>query len=245
MAQRRPDRQAIPAVQRLRIRYAKRGRLRFTSHRDFQRALERAVRRADVPIAYSAGFSPHPKISYANAAPTGAASEAEYVEIALVARCDPAALLSAVGANLPAGLDLLEVAEARTPDFVARLEASQWLVEFPGVAADELVRACELLLAADGVSITRRVGSGERTFDVRGAVVSAVVVPAGTADARLTVCLRHSTPAVRADDVVAALRVVADLAVPLPPILTRLRQGPLGATGEISDPLEPDRAAPG
>jgi radical SAM-linked protein len=67
----------------LRLRYAKRGRLRFASHRDFQRAFERALRRAGVPMAYSAGFSPHPKISYANAAPTGTASEAEYLEIGL------------------------------------------------------------------------------------------------------------------------------------------------------------------
>jgi radical SAM-linked protein len=71
-----------PTAQKLRIRYAKRGRLRFTSHRDIQRAFERALRRARVPMAYSAGFTPHPKVSWAGAAPTGVASEAEYVEIA-------------------------------------------------------------------------------------------------------------------------------------------------------------------
>ena len=71
-----------PAVQRVRVRYAKRGRLRFISHRDFARALERALRRADVPMAFSAGFNPHPKISYPGAAPTGVASEAEYLELA-------------------------------------------------------------------------------------------------------------------------------------------------------------------
>ena len=78
-----------PVVQKLRLRYAKRGRMRFTSVRDFQRALERAVRKAELPIGFSAGFHPHPKISYANAAPSGAASEAEYAEIGLTARCDP------------------------------------------------------------------------------------------------------------------------------------------------------------
>ena len=62
------------------------GRLRFTSHRDFQRAFERALRRAALPMAYSAGFSPHPKISYVGAAPTGTASEAEYLELAVTAR---------------------------------------------------------------------------------------------------------------------------------------------------------------
>ena len=80
-----PARDVAPTVQRLRLRYAKRGRLRFASHRDFQRAFERALRRAQVPMAYSAGFSPHPKISYANAAPTGTASEAEYLEIGMPA----------------------------------------------------------------------------------------------------------------------------------------------------------------
>ena len=57
-------------MQRLRIRYAKRGRLRFTSHRDFSRAFERALVRAAIPMAYSSGFNPHARISYAGAAAT-------------------------------------------------------------------------------------------------------------------------------------------------------------------------------
>src|SRR5688572_31819086 len=81
--------QQPPPVQRLRIRYAKRGRLRVTSHRDFSRAFERAVFRARIPMAYSSGFNPHPRISYAGASPTGAASEAEYLEIALAETIDP------------------------------------------------------------------------------------------------------------------------------------------------------------
>ena len=67
----------LPIVQKLRLRYAKRGRMRFTSHRDFARAFERAIRRAGLPIGHSSGYTPHPKISYAGASPTGAASEAE------------------------------------------------------------------------------------------------------------------------------------------------------------------------
>ena len=92
-----------PTVQKLRIRYAKRGRLRFASHRDLARTLERALRRAQVPMAFSAGFSPHPKISYLGAAPTGAASEAEYLEIGLSVRCDPEAVRAALDAALPDG----------------------------------------------------------------------------------------------------------------------------------------------
>src|ERR671921_2962880 len=95
-----------PVVQRVRIRYAKRGRLRFTSHRDFARAFERALRRAQVPMAYSAGFSPHPKISWVGAAPTGVASEAEYVEIGLAEHRDLTELAAALDESLPTGIDI-------------------------------------------------------------------------------------------------------------------------------------------
>src|SRR5688572_32509124 len=97
-----------PTVQRMRVHYAKRGRLRFTSHRDFQRAFERALRRAEVPMAYSAGFTPHPKVSYANAAPTGTGSEAEYLEIALTEERDPAELRARLDASMPPGLDIID-----------------------------------------------------------------------------------------------------------------------------------------
>src|SRR5215510_8515148 len=102
-----PEQTQAPVVQRIRIRYAKRGPLRFTSHRDFARAFERAIQRARVPIAYSQGFTPHPKISYASAAPTGVASEAEYLEIALRAEADPEQVRAALDAALPPGLDVL------------------------------------------------------------------------------------------------------------------------------------------
>ena len=71
-------------------------------------------------MAYSSGFSPHPRISYANASPTGAASEAEYLEIGLSAACDPAKVRDALDAALPPGLDVVEVVPA-TPGALADL----------------------------------------------------------------------------------------------------------------------------
>src|SRR6266849_2290898 len=113
MARRVPDGPPPPpVVQRVRIRYAKRGRLRFTSHRDFARAFERALRRAEVPMAYSAGFSPHPKISYVGAAPTGVASEAEYLEIGLAREVEVETLRAMIDAALPDGLDIVEAVAA-------------------------------------------------------------------------------------------------------------------------------------
>lgn len=248
-----------PAVQRLRLRYAKRGRLRFSSHRDFQRSLERALRRAGVPMAYSAGFTPHPKVSYANAAPTGAASEAEYLEIALAERCDPARLREALDAALPDGLDLVDAVEAGPGALAERLQASVWQVELPGVPVEVLAAAVTAFLAEAEVTVERLTKSGMRRFDARGAVVSAEAVPPGVAVsgsagngqsspeapcAILRVVVRHATPAVRPDDVLAALRAVADLAPPSPPVVTRLAQGPLDeADGTVADPLAADRVS--
>ena len=119
-----------PTVQRLTVRYAKRGRMRFASHRDVARAIERGVRKAGVPVAYSAGFSPHPRISYAGAAPTTAASEAEYLEIALTDACAAPDVRDRLNAALPDGIDVIEVLEpADVPGAggiaALRLEASQ------------------------------------------------------------------------------------------------------------------------
>jgi radical SAM-linked protein len=257
-----------PVVQRLRLRYAKRGRLRFSSHRDFQRAFERALRRAGVPMAYSAGFTPHPRISYAGAAATGAASEAEYVEIALAERCDPGRVRLALDDALPAGLDVLEVVEAGPGSLADRLEASVWRVELPGVAADAARRALEAFLAAEAVEVRRMTKAGMRSFDARAAVVQARVERAATrageeaeasgtsrvtdrctldtagSCAILRLVVRHLTPAVRPDDVLAALHVVADFAPPSPPRVTRLAQGPLEhPDGAVADPLAADRIA--
>ena len=111
-------------MQRLRIHYAKRGRLRFTSHRDFSRAFERAVFRARIPMAYSSGFNPHPRISYMGAAPMGSASEAEYVEIALAAVIDPAQAHADIDEALPEGLDVLEVVPSAGGSLAELLEGS-------------------------------------------------------------------------------------------------------------------------
>ncbi|WP_198949859.1 TIGR03936 family radical SAM-associated protein [Kineosporia sp. A_224] len=248
-----------PVVQRLRLRFTKRGRLRFTSHRDFQRALERAVRRAGVPVAYSAGFNPHPKISYAGAAPTGAASEAEYLEIALSTKVEPDALRAALDEALPTGLDVVEVVETAGGALADRLVASEWIVELPGVTPEEAATAVVTFLAADRVEVTRLTKNGNRTFDARGAVVRLGVVDtlpdllvrAGAQVppppcAILNLVVRHTTPAVRPDDVLAALRSQALLAPPSPSRMTRLAQGPLDeADGTVADPLTADRNAAG
>jgi radical SAM-linked protein len=232
-------------VQRIRLQYTKRGRLRFTSHRDIARVFERALRRAQVPMAFSAGFSPHPKISWVGAAATGVASEAEYVEIALAVVSDVEQIRASLDASLPDGIDLVDAVEATPgsslPDLV---QASSWHIELPSVPLEELSKAVEAFLAQEAVEVERMTKNGRRVFDARGPVVTMTATD-GDDCAILRVVVQHVTPAVRPDDVLTGLRSVSDLATPVPPAATRLAQGPLTATGEVGDPLAPDRTSAG
>ncbi|GAB2595390.1 TIGR03936 family radical SAM-associated protein [Microlunatus antarcticus] len=234
MARDQPEQQA-PPVQRLRIRYAKRGRARFTSSRDFSRAFERALRRAGVPMAYSSGFSPHPRISYANACATGAASEAEYCEIGLTAPCDPDRVREALDTAMPAGLDVVEVWVAPTGALADRLTGSHWSVRLPGADLVRVEAALATFLGSEAVEVQRMTKNGLRSFDARGCVVSATMTPDG-----LDLVIAHVTPLVRPDDVLSALVAVDDaLVLPDPPVLTRLSQGVLDHnSGRITDPRE-------
>jgi len=255
-----------PVVQRIRVKYAKRGRLRFTSHRDFSRALERAVRRSKIPIAYSSGFTPHPRISYAGASPTGVASEAEYLEMALQDRVDLGDVMARLDDALPIGLDVIEIVEATTSDFANTLEASEWsfAISGPEGLVLQLPSAIATFLASEEVMVERMTKNGLRRFDVRSAVLSAVLtleqgleqglesVPAtleegnlasmgdqGRRSAILEAVIRHGSPSVRPDDLLAALRIegLASRA-----IVTRLAQGPFDErAGAVTDPFGPDR----
>jgi radical SAM-linked protein len=208
--------------------------MRFASHRDIARAVERGVRRAGLPIAYSAGFTPHPKISYAGAAPTGTASEAEYLELSLTGTCAVADVRDGLDAALPDGIDVIDVTEEAGSLGASMLEASQWQVVLPGVGPEQAAAAVEAFLAADILEVERLTSKGIRRMDARAAVVT-METDRRTADERnagyaiLRMVVRHLTPAVRPDDILAALRHVAALAPSSPPLVTRLAQGTLAA----------------
>ena len=217
--------------------------MRFTSHRDFSRAFERAVFRAQIPMAYSSGFNPHPRISYAGASPTGAASEAEYLELALAQVVDPADVQAQLDGVMPAGLDIVDVVTSPGGALADMLTASTWIIDLPVEPADAQ-RALATFLAADSVLVERMTKRGLREFDCRAAVLElSAAAPADDAPGtRLTLMLRHVEPAVRPDDVMTGLRSVSDLELgSAAPLLTRLEQGLLDeATHTIADPLRAD-----
>ena len=191
-------------MQRLRIKYAKRGRARFASHRDFGRAFERALRRSRIPMASTSGFSPHPRISYANAAPTGAASEAEYLEIGLTETVDPERVCAALDAALPDGLDVVAVAVAPPGALADLLTGSSWRIDLDGISTAALDAAVQRFLAAETAPVERMTKNGLRSFDARGAVLSLTASNA-SGPIVLHLVLAHTAPLVRPDDVLTAL----------------------------------------
>jgi radical SAM-linked protein len=250
----------LPSVQRLVVRYAKRGRMRFASHRDIARAVERGVRRAGLPVAHSAGFSPHPKISYSGGAPTGAASEAEFLEISLTAVLDPETVRLRLDEALPDGIDVIEVHDlAAAP--AQQLEASEWKVVLPGVAPADAATAVAAFLAAEHAEVDRRTSNGVRRLDTRAGVVTLELAQRATTDeqpdcAILRMVVRHLTPAVRPEDILVALRQQSALEPASPAVVTRLAQGPLGVDAAVAaasaagpgdpavEPVTPGPAAP-
>jgi radical SAM-linked protein len=212
-------------VQRIRIRYTKEGRVRFVSARDLTSVWERALRRADLPIAYSEGFSPHAKVSFPDALPVGYASTGEYAELTFAAPIDPGPGLGRLSATLPGGMDILTYMEVPdgAPKLARMLGATLWEMVFPAAdpraassQIDQLQRAGDELLASETAEVVRiRPNGEERTLDVRPALVTlrASLRPAATGDAAhptLRTVLRNDGPTVRPTDLYNALSPRSD-----------------------------------
>lgn len=235
-----PNREQAPSVQKLRLRFAKRGRLRFTSHRDFQRAFERALRRAGVPVAFSHGFTPHPKVAYAGAAPTGTSSEAEYLEFSTTRECDPEQVRTDLDAALPAGLEVVEVVVAGSGALADRLQASSWKIDFPQAEFADVDAAVEAFLAVSNLEVERSTKKGIRKLDARAAVVQASVDYDDPVTIRMI--MRHESPTVRPEEILTALRMVTGFQPPASPMVTRLAQGVWDEhEGRLDDPLAAEK----
>ena len=157
---------------RLRIRYAKLGKVRFTSHRDTARIWERAMRRAGLRVASSCGFTPRPRISFGLALPTGAESIAEYLDVELDGELDVA--VDDLTDALPVGFTTLAAAEVTTPGALQEIVTSvRWELAVPeGLAA---AAAADRLLAASELPIERERKGTRRIDDVRPQILSLAV----------------------------------------------------------------------
>jgi radical SAM-linked protein len=158
---------------KLRVRFSKLGKVRFTSHRDVARVWERALRKAAVPVAYSEGFSPHPRLSFGLALPTGYESLGEYLDVEIAGEIDPTTFPARLDPCLPVGFHVQAAAEVApgTPSLQQAVVSCTWRIEVGGTSPAELAGHVERLLAADTLVVTRERKGQPVTDDLRPAIL--------------------------------------------------------------------------
>ncbi|MDA8293977.1 MAG: TIGR03936 family radical SAM-associated protein [Actinomycetota bacterium] len=197
---------------RIRFRYAKLGKVRFTSQRDVARMWERALRRAALPVAYSAGFSPRPLLSFGLALPTGAESLAEFVDIVLdEGRVEPDevvphALVGRLAPFLPDGVTVRAAALVDGGSLQHEVTACGWELLVDGARCAAVAEAVASLLAASSVPLVRERKGRQAEDDLRPAIRELSLV-GGAEDERVVVVAEVATQprGVRPAELVRAL----------------------------------------
>ena len=196
------------ARQRIRARFRKGERVRHISHLDVLRYWERAIRRADLPLLYSQGFTPHPKIAFAAPLPLGFIGEREIIEVLLEERVPLDRFAAALDEQTTPDLELRDATEVALglPALPTLLRWADYRLVLDGVAPEDATESVNAFLTTETFPWRQeREGKKAREYDLRAGVASiAVADEAGTAavEARLS-CGQELT--VRPEQLVAAL----------------------------------------
>jgi radical SAM-linked protein len=157
-------------VQRIRVVFSQGERVKYVAHLSVMRAWERVMRRAEVPIAYSFGFNPRPKLTFAAALAVGQCGRAEIMDVELNERLDPEDLLQRLRAQLPQGFTVHSAAEVpvNAPALQAEMQATVYRVILGPELTEEAVReGLAALLAAEHLPREREVKKRLRAYDLR------------------------------------------------------------------------------
>ena len=171
---------------RYRLRWAKRGKLRYVSHHDEALIFERSARRAGLPLQYSKGFSAHPKIAFGSGLPVGYGSEVELLDLRLTEPLDPGTVVSRYNEGLPDGLRILGASALPpgSPSLGSLIAAADYRVT---VAETWVEDRLAWFLELDTYEFSRPYKGSERTDDLRAGVIAAEPSSSGfTIRARLT-----------------------------------------------------------
>jgi radical SAM-linked protein len=190
---------------RVRLRFSKLGKVRWTSHRDVARMWERALRRASVPVALSEGFSPRPKVSFGLALSTGHESLGEYLDVELApgTTLDLDELPERLTPALPVGIDVQAAValDGRVTSLQQEVVSCSWRIDLPELDPPEAEAAVAAALAAPSLVTTRTRKGTDVVDDVRPAILHlavagpSAVVPGSTLDADLATQPRSLRPA--------------------------------------------------
>jgi radical SAM-linked protein len=154
-----PTVSAAVSRQRLRITFARDETLRYIGHLDMARTWQRILRRAELPLAYSEGFNPQPKITFAGALPVGCTSDHEVMDIVLATPCRLDEVRTQLERAVPPGIQLVSLEEVpvRSPALQTQLVAAEYEIVIEG--ADSIVGLAERVsdfLDADEILRERR-----------------------------------------------------------------------------------------
>jgi len=194
---------------KVRVRFSKLGKIRFTSHRDVARMWERALRRASLPVAYTEGFSPRPKLSFGLALSTGHESLGEYLDVDLATEqpLDLDEITSRLTRELPVGLDaqLAACIAPGTPSLQEAVTSCTWRIEAIGATEHRLCSLVEAAVAAEQLPVTRARKGHTATDDVRPGILSVAVTGPTPHGVELSAELATHPRSVRPSELVLAL----------------------------------------
>jgi len=157
-------------MQRLRARFSKKEPLKYLSHLDLLRLWERAIRRAELPLAYSEGFSPHPRLSFAAPLPVGTTSNAELADVFLSRWVSPQTFTARLRQQLPQGIEINDVQPYATeaPALPATIIAAEYRVIARISMEEPQVRvAINRLLQATTIPWSHQRGAEKHSYDLR------------------------------------------------------------------------------
>lgn len=195
------------ATSTIRIRWRRAGRVRFLSHRDVARLFERALRKLRLPVAYTEGFSPRPKLSFGLALTVAYESEAEYLDVELTEAVGLEALPAGLTAALPEGMtvDAVETVPPGTPSLQQAVECCDWDIEVLGAEVPTIADAVATVLAAPELLLERERKGKTTIADVRPAILHVEVAgPTGTG-VELSARLATGTLTLRPSELVRVL----------------------------------------
>src|SRR6476661_1404274 len=203
---------------RIRLRFTKAGKVRFTSHRDVARMWERAIRRVGLPVSYSEGFSPRAKLHFGLALSTGHESIAEYLDIDLdreasadaadAADADIQALPGLLTPALPVGIDATAAAvlPAGTPSLQQAVTSCTWRINVADVTPQEIATAIDRAMAAETLMLTRTRKGSEVTDDVRPYLLDLTEVVPTDSGTELSAHLATQPRGLRISELLSVLR---------------------------------------
>lgn len=160
-------------MQRLRIKFSRGDEIKFISHLDITRLWERALIRAQIQLAYSEGFNPHPKISLAAPLAVGITSEAELMDVFLKQPASPHWFTDAVSQQLPPGITILGVyqTDLTLPSLQSQVRFAEYRVEMKKEnGPDDINRAIATLLSVESLPWHHQRDTGQRNYDLRALI---------------------------------------------------------------------------